>query len=59
LEKAEQAMKPLEGTDLVIRHPMWCDNFDMDLLKVLPEVERLLKPLEGSRLCTTCHPIYG
>lgn len=41
------------------RYPMWCDDFDMDLLKVLPEAEQLLAPLAGIRLYTTCHPTYG
>jgi hypothetical protein len=41
------------------RLPMWCDDFDMDLLKVLPEVERLLAPLSDIRLYTTCRPTFG
>ena len=40
------------------RTPMWCDDFDMDLLKLLPEVERLLAPCQGIRLYTTCNPTH-
>lgn len=31
---------------------MWCDDFDMDLFRVLPEARELLAPVAAVELCT-------
>jgi hypothetical protein len=38
---------------------MWCDDFDMDLYKVLPDAKRLLEPVANLRLYTTGHMTDG
>jgi len=38
---------------------MWCDNFDMDLYKVIPEAKRLVSPVQGVRLFTHGHLTDG
>lgn len=34
---------------------MWCDNFDADLLKFIPDLADVLAPLAGLQLSTYCH----
>jgi len=39
--------------------PMWCDDFDMDLPKVIPEARELLGDLADVRLLTHGHLTHG
>lgn len=44
---------------LVERHPFWSDDFDMDLLKVIPGVESALGDMAGTVLFTHGHTTHG
>ncbi|MGO8093174.1 hypothetical protein [Rhizobium leguminosarum] len=47
---------PDQGTPM---RPMWCDDFDMDLLKVIDGVEELLGDVAGLTLWTHGQPYKG
>lgn len=38
----------------MMRRPMWCDGFDMDLLRVFPESEGFFAGVQDIRMFTTC-----
>jgi len=38
---------------------MWCDNFDMDLYKVIPDAKRIIEPTKGIHLFTHGHFYEG
>lgn len=38
---------------------MWCDDFDMDLYRVLPEAREVLAPVAATSLYTCSHTTYG
>lgn len=38
--------------------PMWCDDFDMDLLKVLPETPSLIQPARNVVLLVNAHTTH-
>jgi hypothetical protein len=39
--------------------PMWCDDFDMDMLKVLPRSREIIGDLAAIELCTHGHETHG
>jgi hypothetical protein len=41
------------------RHPMWCDDFDGDLFRLLPEAEGMLAPVAGMPLWTYANTTHG
>jgi hypothetical protein len=41
------------------QHPMWCDNFDMDLLKIIPELPQLLGDAAHIQMFTHGATRYG
>lgn len=38
---------------------MWCDNFDADLLKCVPGIEKIFEPVSHLTLWTLCNPTDG